>query len=348
VTSIGDYAFNICSSLTSVTFKSEKVIPRDTLTSSKINNTTPIYYVPANYVETYRGAWAGVVAAGQIQPDPTGERLITVEGLKTYHNTLKERYLNSMATQDWVNERLVGKTDYLGTTDSMPNFTAAGAGDYCRVSAEFIYDEATNEIAHIGDILIAVKDRPTQDKADWDLVHNEMDKDTWTANTAAAAGYVEKGEGQINKVWGTDSDGNPGWIEVMTLDTNQTISAKKLWDNPRSHMGVGVSAGGISIGSLYNGEFINYTQYLGDNLIITHGTDNYQLQFPYENDILATQGYIRGCMNTIEANIQSYVQQYIHNNFATLMKEYLNSEAATENKPTEADISEVFNENEEA
>jgi hypothetical protein len=45
---------------------------------------------------------------------------------------------------------------------------------------------------------------------------------------------------------------------------------------------------------------------------------------------------------------EEYVKQYIRDNFATLMAEYLNSTEATENKPTAAEISEVFNENEEA
>jgi hypothetical protein len=173
VTTILGGVFYNCNSLTSVIFKSKEAIPVEMITNSNINATTPTYYVPEESVETYRSAWVGVVTAEQIQPSP-GERLVTLDGLKTYHITLKEKYLDSMVTQDWVNERLVGKTDYLGTTDSMPNFTAAGAGDYCRVSAEFIYDEATGEIAHVGDILIAVKDNPTQDKADWDLVHTEL------------------------------------------------------------------------------------------------------------------------------------------------------------------------------
>ena len=53
-------------------------------------------------------------------------------------------------------------------------------------------------------------------------------------------------------------------------------------------------------------------------------------------------------VNTLETNMQEWVKQYIADNFATLMAEYLNSTEATENKPTAADISEVFNENKEA
>lgn len=45
---------------------------------------------------------------------------------------------------------------------------------------------------------------------------------------------------------------------------------------------------------------------------------------------------------------QDWAMQYIADNFTTLMQQYLNSEAAAGNKPTAADISEVFNEEEEA
>ena len=114
ITSISSWAFYGCNSLTSVTFKGENPLSINIITDSKINNTTPIYYVPKEFLEVYRNAWAGTVAEEKIQPDPE-ERLIDLAGLRTYHKTLKEQYLNSMATQDWVNERFkegISQPDY--------------------------------------------------------------------------------------------------------------------------------------------------------------------------------------------------------------------------------------------
>ena len=70
---------------------------------------------------------------------------------------------------------------------------------------------------------------------------NVMDPDAWVPNSLTRGGYVLKGEGNLNKVWATDGEGNPAWrdyesgtvTEIKTSDglvggpitTNGTIKA---------------------------------------------------------------------------------------------------------------------------
>jgi len=54
-------------------------------------------------------------------------------------------------------------------------------------------------------------------------------QDTWKANTLSNEGYVEKGEGHADQVWGTDENGNPGWREnkssIEMLETLEELEA---------------------------------------------------------------------------------------------------------------------------
>ena len=53
-----------------------------------------------------------------------------------------------------------------------------------------------------------------------------------------------------------------------------------------------------------------------------------------------------GSLKEYHKNLKEYIQQYIRDNFAALMAEYLNSAEAAENKPTATEISSVFEEEE--
>ena len=167
VTSIGVDAFYGCSSLTSVVFKNQNPITYTSYSPWFTNCTSLTHiYVPYDCKQAYIDKWT-VDGATQDILDKIVES--DREAMMSDVNALKSE----------IQAELVGKTDYLGTVAAMTDLsTIAGAGDYHRVSTEFVYDESTGEKAHVGDILIAVIDLVglvnTQTKEYWDLVHTEL------------------------------------------------------------------------------------------------------------------------------------------------------------------------------
>lgn len=142
-----------------------------------------------------------------------------VEG-GTKGHTLTPTY-TGLPTKTYVDKIATGHVKYLGTVSASTGLaTNAGQGDFYRVSTQFTFG---SETAHVGDILLATKDSPTQNATDWDLIHTEVDSNTWVENKVNAAGYVTApGTSNVNKVWKTDGSGNPGWRDDANTDTGAT------------------------------------------------------------------------------------------------------------------------------
>lgn len=129
-------------------------------------------------------------------------------------NSASDNLTSAKQVTDYVDNKVAGKINYLGTVDGVQEVLSkmanANEGDMARVTREF---PLNGDIAHVGDIVIATVNKPTT-VAGFKVAHTEIDTNTWTANSKTANGFVAKGEGQHVKFWGTDSDGNPGWRDI--------------------------------------------------------------------------------------------------------------------------------------
>lgn len=133
-------------------------------------------------------------------------------------------------TKGEVDEMVVGAVQYLGTVKSLAELNALkpdSKGDFCRVSVGFTYN---SETLHPGDLLLCETIKSGDTAATWSVIHGEIDKYTWVANSKIADGYVTKGDGHANKVWKTDANGNPGWRDeksrISALTDDGTIEGE--------------------------------------------------------------------------------------------------------------------------
>lgn len=174
-------------------------------------------------IATYKLPSETIISVGNKSSTDTTDLVYAVTNLVesgTSNHTITPTY-TGLPTKTYVDKIATGHVKYLGTVTALTGLsTTAGQGDFYRVSTEFTFTDS--EKAHVGDIILATKDNPAQNATDWDLIHAEIDSNSWVANTASAAGYVAKGSGNANKVWKTDGSGNPAWRDDANTDTKVT------------------------------------------------------------------------------------------------------------------------------
>lgn len=151
---------------------------------------------------------------------PTTDTVSVISGETASGHTITNTKVN-VATKAYVDKKSVAAVQYLGTVSNATELAALApdsVGDFCRVATAF-------SSYHAGDLLLCKTLKTSSAAATWDVIHGEIDKDTWTANSKSAAGYVTAGGSNANKVWKTDASGNPAWRDDADTDTKVTSAA---------------------------------------------------------------------------------------------------------------------------
>lgn len=149
-------------------------------------------------------------------------------------------------TKSEVDAKVAGAVQYLGTVTSLEQLKALipdSKGDFARAAGGFTVDAAASATGatytvHTGDLLLFSVPATGSAINKWDIIHGELDQNTWVANSKTAAGYVSAGGTNANKVWKTDANGNPAWREDANTDTHWTAD---LWVGDETNNGSNTS-----------------------------------------------------------------------------------------------------------
>lgn len=155
-----------------------------------------------NYTTVDKNKLAGIEAGAQKNTvtsvaGKTGDITIDIDNVSGLQDALDGKQdtlsftstpsdINKVVTQNELKSAVTGKSDYLGTIDSMASLsTTASKGDFYRVKTAW-------EGVHVGDMIIAEKNNPTAiiDGINWSLMHNEMDTDTTYTFQDSTDGFI--------------------------------------------------------------------------------------------------------------------------------------------------------------
>lgn len=215
-------------------------------------------------------------------------------------------------TKGEVDEMVVGAVQYLGTVKSLAELNALkpdSKGDFCRVSVGFTYN---SETLHPGDLLLCETIKSGSTAATWSVIHGEIDKYTWVANTKTADGYVTKGDGHANKVWKTDASGNPGWRDdedhkgIETLVASEALNGQGKEYTSSKIILTGNPAGGENKGEI---EVVEHSA-LVDGIVFKFRRDVATGLSENESD-LATVGTVKSTIERLDYTDAAQANYYV-------------------------------------
>lgn len=157
-------------------------------------------------------------------------------------NTTKKYYTiwTQSAVEDFVNNKITNSVQYLGvgtgidsTTGSITGMDAPNSlGDWGRITTKFIVpsnlsSSGAAETAHVGDIVICTQINTANPLYKWDVIHTEVDTDTWRPVQVNGASIDSSNtHNTLNLKAGTNvglSNSN-GTVTINATDTTYTIT----------------------------------------------------------------------------------------------------------------------------